>query len=230
MSLISVAELQVEVTKKKVKYIHLKVCPPYGEVKVSAPKHMSLDSVRAFVISKISWVRENQLKIRNRKRELPPEYVSNEIHFFDGKKYILNVKEYNGRSRIILKEDTIDMYIKRGTNKEKRRSLLENYYRKHLKEHIPYYIDKWEPVMNVRVNYFNVKRMKTRWGTCNTVKGGIWLSLELAKREKRLLEYVIVHEMVHLLERNHTPRFHRFIDQFLPHWRTLKEELRELPI
>jgi predicted metal-dependent hydrolase len=228
MSILRIEDLNVEVTKKKVKYIYLRICHPNGEVKVSAPRYSSLDSIRVFVLSKLPWIKEQQVKVKNRKREIQLDFVSNEIHYFDGKSYALNIIEKAGRPQIMLKDNVMEMYVKPDTVKSKRKLLVESLYRKHLKDSIPVYVQKWEPVMKVKVNSFNVKRMRTKWGTCNIREKRIWLSLELAKKPAHLLEYVVVHEMVHLLERNHSKRFYGFMNEFLPGWRYMKEELNKV--
>ncbi len=228
MSTLIVDDLHIEVTKKKVKYIYLKICHPNGDVKVSAPRYSSLDSIRMFVLSKLPWIKEQQIKVKNRKREIQLDFVSNEIHYFDGKSYVLNIIEKAGRPKVTLKDNIMEMYLKPGTDRVKRKLLVERLYRKHLKDNIPYYIKKWEPVMNVKVNFFNVKRMRTKWGTCNIREKRIWLSIELAKKPAHLLEYVVVHEMVHLLERKHSKRFYVFMDEFLKGWREMREELNKV--
>jgi len=227
MSILRIEDLNIEVTKKKVKYIYLRICHANGEVKVSAPRYSSLDSIRIFVLSKLPWIKEQQIKVKNRKREIQLDFVSNEIHYFDGKSYALNIIEKAGRTNVTLKDNIMEMYIRPGTDRAKRKLLVERLYRKHLKDSVPYYIQKWEPVMNVKVNFFNVKRMRTKWGTCNIREKRIWFSLELAKKPAHLLEYVVVHEMVHLLERNHSKRFYGFMNEFLPGWRHMKEELNK---
>ena len=225
MGILIVDDLQIEVTKKKVKYIYLKICHPNGDVKVSAPRYSSLDSIRMFVLSKLPWIKEQQVKVKSRKRQVPLTYKPNEIHFFNGKQYTLDIIEKAGRPKVILNENVMEVYVKPGSEAGKRKLLIEKLYRKHLIDSIPFYIQKWEPVMRVYVKSYNVKRMRTKWGTCNIRDRRIWLSLELAKKPPHLLEYVVVHEMVHLLERKHSKRFYGFMDRFLPGWREMREEL-----
>ncbi len=230
MSLLRIEDLNIEVTKKKVKYIYLKICHPNGNIKVSAPRYSSSDSIKMFVLSKLSWIKEQQVKVRSRKREVQLDFVSNELHYFKGEKFTLNVIEKAGHPKVILKENVMEVYVKPGSEPGKRKLMIDKLYREHLKTSIPSHIQKWEPIMNVKVNSFNVKRMRTKWGTCNIREKRIWLSLELAKKSAHLLEYVVVHEMVHLLERNHSKRFYGFMDEFLPGWRELRVELNKIAL
>ncbi len=208
----------------------MRVYPPLGKVKISAPLRMDLDTIRDFAISKISWIRKQQNRLRNQKVELPKEYISGENHCYLGKEYILNTIGHSAPPKVVLNGKTIEMFTRPNTSIEKRQKILNEWYRKRLKEIIPDLIVQYEKKMDVNVAEFGVKKMKTRWGTCNIKVKRIWLNLELAKKPIECLEYIIVHEMVHLLERNHNQRFKAFMDKFLPDWKIYQKELKKRPL
>lgn len=230
MQEIQLGNITVEVTQKDIKNVHLSVYPPFGQVKIAAPERMDLDTIRIYAISKLTWIRKQQAKIKSQKREAPREYLTKESHYYFGKRYLLKVVEHNSSPEIKLKHNTIELCIRAETNTEKRKEILEEWYRAQLKVKIPELISKWEIVMGVNVNDFGIKKMKTKWGTCNIEAKRIWLNLELAKKPVSCLEYIIIHEMTHLLERNHNTRFVALMNSFLPNWREVKEELNRLPV
>ncbi|MCF6464881.1 M48 family metallopeptidase [Clostridium sp. Cult2] len=230
MEKIIINDIEIELTKKNIKNLHLSVHPPDGKVKISAPKNMDDDAIRLFAISKLSWIKKQQKKFKNQDRQPEREFVSGESHYFLGQGYILNVVYTNKRRQgvKIRNKKYMDLYVRENTPKYLRERVMTEWYRKELKKLIPPLIEKWEPIMGVKVNEFSVKLMKTRWGTCNPTAKRIWLNLELAKRDPICLEYIVVHEMVHLLERSHNERFVAYMDKFMPNWRALKAELNGL--
>jgi predicted metal-dependent hydrolase len=230
MQEIQLGNITVEVTQKDIKNVHLSVYPPFGQVKIAAPERMDLDTIRIYAISKLSWIRKQQAKIKSQKREAPREYLTKESHYYFGKRYLLKVIEHNLSPVVKLKHNTIELYIRPDTSTEKRKEILEEWYRAQLKVKIPELISKWETVMDVQVNDYGIKKMKTKWGTCNIGAKRIWLNLELAKKPVSCLEYIIIHEMTHLLERNHNTRFVALMNSFLPNWKEVKEELNRLPV
>jgi predicted metal-dependent hydrolase len=230
MQEIQLGNITVEVTQKDIKNVHLSVHPPYGKVTIAAPLRMNLDTIRIYAISKLSWIRKQQAKIKAQKREAPREYLTKESHYYLGKRYLLNVIEQNSAPIVKLKHNSIELHIRPETNTEKRKEILDEWYRARLKELIPKYISKWETIMGVEVADFGIKKMKTKWGTCNIEAKRIWLNLELAKKPISCLEYIVVHEMTHLLERNHNSRFVALMNQFLHNWKEIKEELNRLPV
>jgi predicted metal-dependent hydrolase len=221
--------LNVEVIQKDIKNIHLSVYPPNGQVRVSAPESMAINTIRVFVISKLGWIKKQQQKLRAQKREAPREYVDREIHYFNGKRYLLRVVEHNAPAKVRLNSQTIEFCIRPRTPLEQRRSLLNKWYRQQLKNEVPQIIKKYEKLLDVKVCEFGIKLMKTKWGTCNPKAKRIWLNLELAKRSSEYLEYIVVHEMVHLLEPSHNARFIAYMDKYMPKWRFYKEELNSHP-
>lgn len=230
MQEIQLGDITVEVTQKDIKNVHLSVYPPFGQVKIAAPNRMDLDTIRIYAISKLSWIRKQQAKIKAQKREAPRAYLTKESHYYLGKRYLLKVIEHHSSPIVKLKHNTIELYIRPETDTAKRKEILDNWYRTQLKELVPKYILKWEKEMKVKVNEFGIKKMKTKWGTCNIAAQRIWLNLELAKKPISCLEYIIIHEMTHLLERNHNNRFVALMNQFMPNWKEVKEELNRLPV
>jgi len=230
MQHLQVSEIKIDVIQKDIKNLHLSVHPPYGRVKISAPTRMDLETIRIYAISKLGWIRNHQSKFKNQERETPREFISNESHFFKGKRYLLRVIEKNSKPEIILRHNKIELYIRPGSGREKKREIFEDWYREKLKEVIPGLIKKWEGKMNLNVKEFGIKKMKTKWGTCNSKEKRIWLNLELAKKPVICLEYIIVHEMIHLIERKHNERFVSLMDKYMPQWREIRGELGRLPV
>jgi predicted metal-dependent hydrolase len=229
MPKIELGNISIEVEKKDIKNIYLSVYPPNGKVKISAPRRMDLDTIRVFAISKLSWIKKQQEIFKNQEREAPREYLTRESHYFKGKRYLLKVVEQEAKPKVILKHSEIALYIRPNTTIEKRKQLLDAWYRAELKKILPKMIDKWEQKIGVKCHEFSIKKMRTKWGTCNIEAKRIWINLELAKKPPECLEYVIVHELVHLLERKHNNRFIAFMDEFMPKWKFYKEELNRLP-
>jgi len=230
MQEIQLGDITVEVTQKDIKNVHLSVYPPFGKVKIAAPNRMDLDTIRIYAITKLSWIRKQQTKIKSQKREAPREYLSKESHYYLGKRYLLKVIEHHAAPMVKLKHNTIEMYIRPDTNTAKRKEILDEWYRAKLKSMIPVIISKWQPTMAVEVKEFGVKKMQTKWGTCNIAAQRIWLNLELAKKPSNCLEYIVVHEMTHLLVRNHNSKFVALMNKFMPNWKEVKEDLNRLPV
>jgi len=225
---IKLDDIYLDVVRKDIKNMYLSIHPPTGRAHISAPLRMDLDTIRVFAISKLSWIRKHQDKFRNQSREAPREYITGESHYYLGKRYLLKVIEHKASPKVVLKHGTMEIYIRPNTDLEKRRKILDEWYRRRLKEIAPDIIAKYEKTMKVKVNEFGIKKMKTKWGSCNIKAKRIWLNLELAKKERHYIEYIIVHEMVHLLERHHNDRFMAYMDKFTPQWKFLKEELNRL--
>jgi predicted metal-dependent hydrolase len=231
MHQIVVNDITIDIVRKNIKNLHLAVYPPEGRVRIATPINVDDEAVRLFAISKIAWIKKNQAKYKNQQRQPERKYVSGESHFFKGQRYLLNVIYHTGYPKIkIRNKKYIDFYVKEDYTLAQRENVITNWYRKNLKEQIPELIEKWEKVIGVEVTEWEVKKMKTKWGTCNREAKRIWLNLELAKKAEHCLEYIIVHEMVHFLERNHTERFVAYMDKFMPMWRTYKQELNEFPL
>jgi len=231
MEQITISDITIDVIRKNIKNIHLAVYPPTGRVRLAVPMQLTDDTIRLFVVAKLSWIKRHQRKFKAQDRQLPREYKNRESHYFQGMRYLLNVIEKDAPPKVTLRSKTyIDLTIRPNTPVEKRHEIMTEWYRTELKKEIPALIEKWEKVIGVKANDWQVKQMKTKWGTCNITRKRIWLNLELAKKPLQCLEYVIVHELVHLLERHHNNRFKEFMDVFMPHWRSHKEELNRTPI
>jgi hypothetical protein len=231
MHQITVGELVIDVVRKDIKNLHLAVYPPDGRVRIATPLKLDDEAVRLFAISKIAWIKRHQAQFDAQPRQSKREFVSGESHYFQGHRYLLNVIYHQGAPKIVIRNMTyIDLYVREDRTEAQRQRVMMEWYRQHLKNDIPPLIAKWEEVMGVTVNDWGVKQMKTKWGTCNIEAGRIWLNLELAKKPSHCLEYIIVHEMLHLLERHHNERFVAYMNKFLPNWRFYKEELKHYPL
>jgi hypothetical protein len=229
MQKIELGNITIEVEQKDIKNIHLSVYPPDGNVKIAAPERMDLDTIRVFAINKLKWIKKQQETFRNQEREAPREYLSKESHYFQGKRYLLKIIEQDSKPKVVLTHSTIELYLRPNTSLEKRKEIIEEWYREEMKKAIPKIIEKWENRIGVQAKEFGIRKMRTKWGTCNTETKRIWLNLELAKKPLESLEYIIVHELVHLLERSHNDKFKSYMNEFMPKWRFHREELNRLP-
>jgi len=223
-------DIVADVVRKDIKNVHLRVYPPTGTVRISAPLKMKLDTIRIFAISKIGWIRKQQQKLNDQECESRREYLDRESHYLWGKRYLLKVVEKNAAPVVKLNNSDMVLQIRPGATEAKRRSVVDEWYRQQVKEEASSLIEKWEREMEVSVENFIVRRMKTRWGSCTPDSCTIRLNLELAKKSLKCLEYVIVHELAHLLEPSHNSRFIALMDQFLPKWRFCRVELNRLPV
>jgi len=230
MTQLQLGDIIIDVEQKDIKNIHLSVYPPEGKVRIAAPQHIDLDTLRVYALSKLPWIKKQQSKMRGQEREGAREFLNRESHFFKGKRYLLTIVEHDAPPKIELKHKTMFLYVRPGTTRVKMQSILDEWYRGHLKKELPKLLKKWEKTLEIKVNEFGVKKMKTKWGSCNREDKRIWINLELAKKPLECLEYVVVHEMVHLMERNHNDRFVAYMDYFLPKWRFYKDELNRLPV
>jgi len=231
MDQIIIGNIKIDVVLKDIKNIHLAVYPPTGRVRIAAPLRVNEDTIRLYAISKLGWIKRHQRKFEGQERISPREYKNRESHYFQGRRYLLNIIEADAPPKIVLKNKTyIDLYLRPGTPLAKRHEIMNEWYRRELKKIIPEPIEKWEKRMNLKVNEWQVKLMKTKWGSCNIEKKRIWLNLELAKKPIYCLEYIIVHEMVHLLVRNHNDKFLYYMDSYLPNWKQRRTALNKLPV
>ena len=226
-----VSGITVEVVRKAIKNLHLGVYPPNGRVRVAVPLKVSDDAVRLAVIGKLGWIKRQQAAFHEQPRQSQREMVRGESHYFLGKRYRLRIVESSGPPYVSLRNKaSLDLHVTPGSTPEQRELLLQRWYRSQLKTLIPPLIEKWEPVLKVRVGDWGVKKMKTKWGSCNSQAGRIWFNLELAKKPPECLEYIAVHEMVHLIERHHNERFIALMDKFLPQWRLFRADLNRAPL
>lgn len=227
---LSIANIEVDVVRKDIKNMHLAVYPPSGRVRLSAPLKTDLEVVRLFAISKLGWIKKHIKNFKAQPRETKRIFKSGESHFFSGKRYVLEVKEGAPKNYVEVDGKKLHLFIKEDVSIEKRELILREWYRKQLKQILPDLIQKWEKVVGVETNEWAVKLMRTKWGACNIEEKRIWLNLELAKKPTICLEYIVVHELVHLLERNHNDRFIHHMNTFMPKWRFHRDELNRLPV
>ena len=230
MGQLELGEIVLDIVIKDIKNVHLSVYPPAGKVRISAPLHMSFDTIRAFAISKLGWIREQQKKLREQDRETPREYLDRESHYLWGKRYLMKVVASASAPGVTLTHGTILLRIRPDASTEAKQATLNGWYREQLKAAIPHLVATWEPLIGVEVKRFYVQQMKTKWGSCNADSGSIRLNTELAKKPPECLEYIVVHEMVHLLERTHNARFVALMDQFIPKWTFYRDVLNRLPV
>ncbi|MDO8723025.1 MAG: SprT family zinc-dependent metalloprotease [Syntrophales bacterium] len=228
---ITVSGITVEVVRKAIKNLHLGVYPPYGRVRVAAPLAVSDDAVRLAVIGKFGWIKKQRAKFDAQPRQSQREMVNGESHYFLGQRYRLNTIEQNGAGKVVLRNKAaIDLYVRPGSDAEMREKVLQRWYREQLKALVPPLLDKWQQTLGVQIANWGIKKMKTKWGGCNIEARRIWLNLELAKKPVQHIEYILVHELIHLLERHHNDRFTALMTQFMPHWRHNREELNRAPL
>jgi predicted metal-dependent hydrolase len=220
----------VDVVFKDIKNIHLSVNPPTGRVRISAPARMKLDTIRVFAISKLGWIRRQQRKLRGQQRETPREYLDRESHYVWGKRYLLRVMERDAAPRVELKHSKMLLQVRPGTSDGHKQAIVDEWYRAELKKAAPLLITKWEPLMGVKVERFFVQKMKTKWGSCNAGSKSIRLNTELTKKPAECLEYVVVHEMAHLIVRRHDDRFTSLMDRHLPNWKLIRQTLNAAPL
>ena len=228
MDIIKIDGIEIEVVRKKIKNMNLYVLPPDGRVRITAPLRMKDSTIRNFAGSKLDWIKKHREKYLALGIQHGKKYLSGEIHSYQGKDYLLNVFCTNKKQRVELcnEKGQINLYVRENSTVEQRKKILAEWYRSRLKEQIPGLIDKWEKIMGVKVKSFGVKSMKTRWGTCNRNAGRIWINLELAKKSPKCLDYIVVHEMTHLIEKYHNKRFYSCMDRFMPDWKEARKELK----
>jgi predicted metal-dependent hydrolase len=223
---IHVGALSVEVVRKNIKNLHLGVYPPHGRVRVAAPLVVDDEAVRLAVIDKLGWIKRQKAKFAEQPRQSQREMVNGESHYFLGQRYRLRVHEHEAPARVAVRGvASLDLFVRPGTSAEQREAVLLHWYREQLKALIPPLLEKWQPILGVQARAWGIKKMKTKWGSCNPTAKRLWFNLELAKKPVPCLEYIVVHELVHLLERNHTERFTALMDGFMPNWSVCRATL-----
>jgi predicted metal-dependent hydrolase len=227
---IYLGDISLDVVRKAIKNVHLSVHPPTGTIRIAAPSRMSLDSIRVFAIAKIDWIRRAQIKLSRQERETPRDYIERESHYLWGHRYLLRVVESEDTPAIEIAHSRIVFQVKPEWSAARRDAFFEAWYRTQLKAAVPEVIARWEPLIDVEVKRFFVQRMRTQWGSCNARAGSIRLNTDLAKKPREHLEYIVVHEMVHLLEPTHNANFSARMDQLMPNWRLVRDELNRLPV
>lgn len=227
---IQLGDIDITLTRKDIKNVHLSVLPPAGRVTMSVPKATRLDVARAYAISKLGWIREQQEKLLGQARETPRQFVERESHYLWGRRYLLSILEEDVKPFVRLTHGRIILTVRPGNSQEKREEVLHEWHKALLHKEVPALIRKWETKLGVAVSGYFLQRMKTKWGACNHRAGNIRLNTELVKKPKDLLEYVIVHEMVHLIEPTHSTRFLELLTEHYPGWREARAEINEMPL
>lgn len=223
-----IGDVDVQVVRKHVKNLNLSIKPVTGLVRVSVPFHMSDKDLYKHLLPRLDWIRKKIALALTRQGTRQNLMVNGETHLVFGKVCRLEVFERSGRHEVLIKEPgKLILYVRPATTTPNREIVLNNFYRKQLKDKIPELLDTWQDTLGVEIYQWGVKRMKTRWGSCNIDKKRIWLNLELAKKEVDCLEYVIVHELAHLLERYHNKRFWGIVETVLPSWKQSRQKLRD---
>ena len=222
--------ITVDVIKKDIKNVHLSVYPPAGRVRVSAPLRMDVETIRVFTLSKLGWIKQQQRKITEQERESAREYVQRESHYVWGQRYLLKVVEKDAAPQIELHHNKMVLQVRPETSTERRQELLDTWYRVQLKGAVQPLVSKWEPVMGVKVDRVFVQRMKTKWGSCSRTSASIRLNTDLAKKPAECLEYIVVHEMAHIIEPTHNSRFVGLMDRLMPNWKFYRQLLNRLPV
>jgi predicted metal-dependent hydrolase len=227
---LELSDITLDVERKAIKNVHLSVYPPAGRVRISAPLRMKLGTIRLFAISRLGWIRQQQQKILSQEREAPREYLERESHYVWGRRYLLTISESGGPPSIEVKHSRLLLRVRPRTDEDKREALVEKWYRAQLREAMPPLLARWQSLLGIRVERFFVQRMKTKWGSCNHKAGTIRLNTELAKKPPECLEYIVLHELVHLLEPTHNARFVATMDRFMPKWQFHRQALNRLPV
>lgn len=227
---LTVAGLGVDVVFKDIKNLHISVYPPVGRVRVAAPAQTDEDTIRLAVVQRLSWIKRQREQLQKAERQTEREMLSGETHYVWGERYLLDVSRTSGHFHVETQGKTLWVVTPEGTDADDRRAALDRWYRRELKAVVPPLLEKWQPIVGVTADKVIVRRMKTKWGTCVAKSRTIWLNPELAKKSPRCLEYIVVHELTHLLERGHGERFVSLMGQFLPGWRSRRDELNEAPL
>lgn len=220
-----ISGIEIEVIKKNIKNMHLSVLPPTGKVRISAPLRTKDEAIELFAITKIGWIKKQIEKFENQPRQSEREYVSGESHYLWGRRYRMEVKHTKTANNVEIKANKLILTVRENSTQQQRERVMNEWYRAEIKAKLPALFKKWEEIIGVKADTVRVKNMLTRWGTCNVKDKRVWINLQLAKKPVECLEYVVVHELVHLLEKNHTPVFVGYMDKFLPNWRVIKDEL-----
>lgn len=227
---LTVRGIDIDVIYKDIKNLHIAVYPPFGRVRVAAPSRLDDDQVRLAVIQRLTWIKRQRERLRSTARQSEREMVTGESHYVWGLRRRLKVIERPGRIHFEIEGDRLLLYVPEGTTAERRRAYLDEWYRSQLREVLPGLIAKWEQKLDLKVPQWTIRRMKTKWGSCNRETRHIWFNVELAKKHPDCLEYIVVHEMSHYLERKHGDRFTALMDSFLPDWRTRRHQLNDAPL
>lgn len=227
---LTVRGINIDVVYKDIKNLHIGVYPPVGRVRVAAPRRLDEEHIRIAVIQRLPWIKRQRKQLKDVARQSPREMVTGESHYVWGVRHRLKVVERHGSPHVELDGGRLLLYVPEGTDTTSKVKLLQDWQRAQLRVSIPALVETWEPTIGRKVPHWSIRRMKTKWGSCNRETGHICINLELAKKHPRCLEYIVVHEMTHLLERTHGARFTKLMNGFLPDWRSRRDELNSEPL
>lgn len=229
-AVLTIADLRIRVTRKAVRNLHLSVNPPDGVVRITAPEWMAAESIRLFAINKLGWIRREQKKMRDQPRDTPREYIEDESHFVWGRRYLLRIIERETAPDVAIDGRHLVLRLRPGTDTAKREAIVYDWYRAQIRQAVPALLAEWQPRVGREVNRVFIQRMKTKWGSCSAARGNIRLNSELARKPPECLEYILVHELVHLREPTHGDPFIDWMDHLLPGWRDCRDRLNRLPV
>ncbi|MDC0936116.1 SprT family zinc-dependent metalloprotease [Pirellulales bacterium] len=227
---LELGDTSVDVVLKDIKNVHLSVHPPTGRVRIAAPERMDMEAIRLFAISKLGWIKTQQRKLNEQERETQREFLERESHYVWGRRYLLWVTEADQPPDVVLRHNRMELTVRPGADGSKRNQIVEEWYRQQVKERATGLIARWAPKIGVELNGFYVRRMKTRWGSCNSQARTIRLNTDLAKKPPECLEYIVVHELIHILEPTHNERFQAHMKSFMPDWDHRRQVLNRLPV
>ena len=227
---LTLGDVTVDVLQKDIKHLHLTVHPPDGRVRIAAPLRMKIDTIRVYAISKLAWIRQQQRKLREQEREAPRDYIDRESHYVWGRRCLLKVVEADAAPAVELRHSRMTLRVRTGASREQKQAVLAQWYRDQVKAAMPALLSTWEPRLGVTVGRVIVQAMRTKWGSCNPAARNIRLNTDLAKKPPECLEYVLVHELVHLLEPTHNARFVALMDRHMPGWAHRRQLLNSLPV
>lgn len=222
--------IQIDVIRKDIKNVHLSVLPPDGRVRLSAPRRMKDETLRAYTLTRLPWIRQQQRKLVSQPRETPREYLPRESHYVWGERCLLRIVEADAAPSVARKHKKLILQVRPGSNRDRRAELLAAWYRTQIRERVDTLLPEWERRLRVRMNTLFVQHMRTKWGSCNPTKGNVRLNTELAKKPPECLEYILVHELIHMIEPTHNKRFVRLMSKHMPDWRSRRDLLNALPV
>jgi predicted metal-dependent hydrolase len=229
-ALLDIVGVEVRVVRKDVRNLHLSVLPPDGAVRVTAPEWMGEEAIRLFALGKLGWIKRQRGKMRGQERELAREYVDRESHYVWGQRYLLQIVEQDAPPRIEIRHRKLVMRVRPDTDRAHRDAILYDWYRNQLRRVLPPLLDRWAILVGARPERIHIQRMKTKWGSCNPDKGSIRLNTELAKKPPECLDYILLHELVHLREPTHGAGFIQTMNRLMPQWQDRRDALNRLPI
>lgn len=227
---LTVRGLDIDVVRKDIKHLHIGVYPPAGRVRIAAPLRVDDDQIRLAIVQRLAWIRRQRKELQDAARQTTREMVTGESHYVWGVRKRLKVVERPGRANVEVDGDRLALYVAPGTSAEQRRKCLERWYREQLGAAVPALVSKWEHRLGVTVPKWTIRKMKTKWGSCNRETHSVWFNLELAKKHPDCLEYIVVHELTHYFEGSHGGRFSTLMDRNLPDWRLRRDGLNGAPL